>query len=298
MILKPGNSISWLAIKFEGQKKAMTIKSAPEMKRMLRQAFEAGYPDALIIQDFIPGSDANMRVLNAYVDQSHNVRMMCLGHPLLEDPSPASIGNYVAIMPDYNQKTYDQIKQFLEAINYTGFANFDMKYDPRDGEYKLFEINLRQGRSSFYVTLNGYNLARYLVEDLINKRPFGKTIYGKCRKLWVGAPKKVLLKYSDPKLKEQIKEYFDSGDYGTTVFYKNDVSFKRQLLQYYAFSRYHQTFKEYNKEAVAYGELFYSFGRDGDLGDRELYQAPKQADQSPAGSGLSQLHRGQSRHNS
>lgn len=44
-----------------------------------------------------------MRVLNAYVDEDHQVRMMCLGHPLLEDPTPASIGNYVVIMPDYNE---------------------------------------------------------------------------------------------------------------------------------------------------------------------------------------------------
>ena len=36
-----------------------------------------------------------MRVLNAYVDQNHQVRMMCLGHPLLEDPSPEAIGNWL-----------------------------------------------------------------------------------------------------------------------------------------------------------------------------------------------------------
>ena len=29
-----------------------------------------------------------MRVLNAYVDKDHNVRVMALGHPLLEDPTP------------------------------------------------------------------------------------------------------------------------------------------------------------------------------------------------------------------
>ncbi|MFC4653107.1 carboxylate--amine ligase [Lactococcus nasutitermitis] len=245
MILKPGNSISYLEVHFEGQKKAFTIRDEAEMKLMLTRCYEAGYPDEMIIQDFIPGTDENMRVLNAYVGQDHKVRMMCLGHPLLEDPSPKAIGNYVAILPDYNEKVYQQIKEFLETIEYTGFANFDMKYDPRDGEYKLFEINLRQGRSSFYVTLNGYNLTRYLVEDRIENVPFKETVYGKGTKLWLGVPKKVLLTYVNPTFKAEIEEYIKTKNYGTTLFYGKDASPKRYILMKYAFHRYIGAFRQY-----------------------------------------------------
>ena len=157
-----------------------------------------------------------------------------------------SLGSRILISQFYsNQQVYQQIQDFLEKIEYTGFANFDMKYDPRDGSYKLFEINLRQGRSSFYVTLNGYNLTRYLVADRINNEPFTETIYGKGSKLWLGVPKKVLLKYVNPSFKEEIRRFINSGNYGTTLFYSKDNSPKRYLLMKYAFHRYIGAFKTY-----------------------------------------------------
>lgn len=248
--LKPANSVEWLSIDFEGKKKAFTIHTTEELNKVLHQIYEeTDYSDVMICQDFIPGDDSHMRVLNAYVDQNHNVRMMCLGHPLLEDPSPSAIGNYVVIMPDYDDKIYQRIQHFLEAIEYSGFANFDMKYDPRDDEYKLFEINLRQGRSSFYCTLNGYNLAEYVTEDLVMEQPFIETTYGQGDMLWMGVPKKVFKEYAKPgKDKDKAMAMLKSGHWGTTVFYDKDKNLKRTLLMKYAFHRYIGQYKKYFKE--------------------------------------------------
>ena len=249
--LKPEDPVSWLDCQFEGRKKAFTIHDEAELKDIITKIYTHGYVEDLILQDFIPGDDSNMRVLNAYVDKNHKVKMMCMGHPLLEDPTPQSIGNYMAILPEYNQKLYDTVQAFLEKLNYTGMANFDIKYDERDGEYKFFEINLRQGRSSFYVTLNGYNLAKWYVEDYVQDDLKDKpTVYGNKDKskymLWLGVPVKIFKKYAfNNPAKQEAEKLISEGRYGTTVFYKKDRNFKRWLLMHYMFHNYIDRYKKY-----------------------------------------------------
>ena len=252
--LKPANSVEWLDVHFEGRKKAFRIKDREEFDYVLKQAYANGYKSDFILQDFIPGDDSHMRVLNAYVDKDHKVKMMCMGHPLLEDPAPSAIGNYVAILPDFNQDIYDRIKNFLEAINYTGYANFDMKYDTRDNTYKLFEINLRQGRSSFFVTLDGYNLADWVVKDYVKDSLKGQeTVYGnkdeEQHALWLGVPAKVFKKYAkDNEDKQKALELIKAGRYGTTFEYSKDMNIRRWLLIKWMNHNYVKNFNRYFKE--------------------------------------------------
>ena len=245
--VKPANSVEYLHVDFPGRKKAFILHTPEELAHVVSAIYGAGYGSELIIQDFIPGSDANMRVLNAYVDHDHHVRMMVLGHVLLADPTPEAIGNYAAIIPDYNEGFCLKIKSFLESIGYEGVANFDIKFDPRDGEYKLFEINLRQGRSSYFVTLNGFNLAKYFVDDLVEDTPFdGNTLFGRGSKLWLEIPKSIFLDYvAEGTDKETGKLMLKSGDWGTTLEYSKDMNPLRWLMIRHMFSIYKKSYAKY-----------------------------------------------------
>lgn len=44
--------------------------------------------------------------------------------------------------PEYNDAALlEKLKNFLEDMQWEGFANMDIKYDARTGEYKMFEMN-------------------------------------------------------------------------------------------------------------------------------------------------------------
>ena len=57
----------------------------------------------MIIQEFIPGDDSFMRVLTCYSGADAKVRLMCLGHVLLEEHSPHGIGNHAVILTEHDE---------------------------------------------------------------------------------------------------------------------------------------------------------------------------------------------------
>lgn len=243
--LKPSNSTLYSNINFEGKEKSYKIKDKDTLKQTVDKIFDSGYNGHIIIQDFIPGSDDTMYVLNCYSNKEGKVKMMCFGRCILEEHSPYGVGNYRAIISDGNKQIYEKIKNFLEDIHYIGFSNFDLKYDYRDQTYKLFEINIRQGRSSYFTTAAGLNLAQYLVEDYVlnlDKNPE----YNYNKFLWLHTPKKVLNKYVyNQDVLNEAKALIKQNKYAYTLKNKKDNSLIRNLWIQRIYNKDYQTFKLY-----------------------------------------------------
>lgn len=98
----------------------------------------------MIIQEKAPGEDSCMYDLQVYVGSDHKVRLMNFGNVLLEEHTPKGIGRNAATLVDYNEELMLKIRTFLKDIGYEGFTDCDLKYDHRDGTFKMFEINIRQ----------------------------------------------------------------------------------------------------------------------------------------------------------
>ena len=215
-----------------------------ELVQVLQDVYASGYDDSLIIQNFIPGDDSYMRVLTNFSGKDGKVKMMCLGHVLLEEHTPHGIGNHAVIITEHNEELEQKFRALLEDIGYVGFSNFDIKYDQRDGKFKVFEINTRQGRSNFYVTGAGANVASYFVRDYIydEEIPFHAVDN---ENLWMVVPKQVAFKYINKEYHARMKKLIKAGKYVNPLFYSEDNGVKRRLRLTKSMLGHHYKFKKY-----------------------------------------------------
>lgn len=246
VIIKPSNSVAYWNCSFPHKKKVFVARTRAEFDAILKAIYSSSYKDHLILQEYIPGDDSNMRVMNCYCGRDKKVKLIALGNALLEEHSPEGIGSYAAIINGYDPKLNERMKGFLEGIGYVGFANFDMKFDSRDGTYKLFEMNLRQGRSSFYVTAAGGNLAKWLVEDVLDHKEMECTVI-KERVLWTIIPTKIIFQYvRSESAKAEAQALLKAGKVCHSYYYEGDRSFKRWVNyrknQFHYFEKYKRYF--------------------------------------------------------
>ncbi|MDD6399690.1 MAG: hypothetical protein PUF94_06345, partial [Collinsella sp.] len=92
------------------------IADRAELEQVIRDVYASGYTDDLILQDRVPGNDEYMRVLTSYSDRNGKVRMMCLGHVLLEEHQPHGVGNHACIITEPNDELMGGVRKLLEDL--------------------------------------------------------------------------------------------------------------------------------------------------------------------------------------
>ncbi|MDQ5984151.1 MAG: D-aspartate ligase [Eubacteriales bacterium SKADARSKE-1] len=248
VIAKNANSALYHYAKFPGKKKVFTFNNKEDLEKMLENVRTSSYDYKFLIQDRIPGDDSNMRVLTCYSDRNGKVRFAALGHVLLEEHVPTALGNPCCIINEVNEEVVAQATKFLEHIGYTGFSNFDLKYDQRDGKYKFFEINIRLGRSNFYVTGSGFNVTKFIIEDLICENEIPYTIADNTEHIFSIVPKCVIKKYvSDEHAREKALRLIKNHKWSNPLFYNKERNLKHWIFSILAYFNQIKKFKKFYK---------------------------------------------------
>ncbi len=224
VVIKPSSSVDYWKNPFDGMKKVYFSNSPEESERILSEIYASGYAERIVVQETIGGGDSQMRVFTAFSDERGKVRAMCLGHTMLEEHTPKGLGNHAAIVtePVSDFPLAEKLRAMLEDLGYTGFSNFDIKLRPGTfDDYRVFEINLRQGRSNYYVTSSGINIARLAAEVYRDK---GDSLES-CEKefFWHHVPKSVAYTYTEDKgLVARAKSLAQKGLEASSLWYKAD----------------------------------------------------------------------------
>lgn len=244
VIIKPSNGIEYSRHPFEGQAKVFKVESKEEVQKVIDMIKNSGYKDQLIIQDYIPGEDTAMWDSVVYVNSKGETQFVSFAQVVLQEHTKTAIGNYTALITRYNEEVMMKLRGFLEAVGYRGYGNFDLKYDERDGKFKVFEVNIRQGRSSYYVNAMGYNLARNFVDDLIYNRS-QECAYLKGDVLFSVVPKIVLKNFVEDKdVQKDIQRLIREKKIVNPLFYKQDKHLKRKFYMFIRQVNYYKKYKE------------------------------------------------------
>ena len=178
VVAKASRSSAYSAVSFPGKRKVSEIGSRAELEDLAGRHQRAGYTDRFVGPEPIPGDGTAMLSVTPYVDTRGEVTLLGGAHVLLEEHTPGALGNPAAMFTTDLGDVLAQSERFLRRTGYRGFANFDVKIDPRDGVAKFFEVNPRIGRNNYYMTAAGANVAVPVVAAMVEGRAIERMVPG------------------------------------------------------------------------------------------------------------------------
>jgi predicted ATP-grasp superfamily ATP-dependent carboligase len=137
--LKPTDSQHFLA---RFGTKGMRVPNAEQARRRLAETVAAGM--SVVLQEYIPGGADQHYFIDGYVDRAGSVRALFARRRLrIYPPDFGNSTAMVSVALDSVAQAAESVRSVLGAVGYRGIFSAEFKRDPRDGLYKLLEVNTR-----------------------------------------------------------------------------------------------------------------------------------------------------------
>jgi len=141
-VLKPVAAHHWRTADnwaLVGGRKAIAVASAEEL--LAEYAVIAGADPRALIQEAIPGADDCLIVTACYIDRQSRFQAAFNIQKLVQ--TPPGFGTGCIVQSANRPELLDRTIRLLQAMEFTGVAEVEYKWDARDDEYKLIEVNPR-----------------------------------------------------------------------------------------------------------------------------------------------------------
>lgn len=142
--------------------KALVAESVDEALAVARVASERGFQT--IVQEIVPDSHERIYSLLAYVARDGRPLVTLVGRKVRQ--GPLRFGTSAVFEVDYEPTVLDQGLRLLQAAGYTGIAHVEFAQDPRDGEFRVLEVNTRLPVWAALAANRHLDLPRIVYDDL------------------------------------------------------------------------------------------------------------------------------------
>jgi D-aspartate ligase len=150
-------------------------------QRFRRQAFRCATPAevdaayrraeefAPMVQELVPGGDDRLYTVGSYLGREGGVLGVFSGRKLRQ--TPPGIGTCRVGEAVWVQEAVDAALALLRAFGYFGLSQVEFKHDPRDGRFKLMEINPRLWQWHGLASACGVDFPWIAYADLVGAAP-------------------------------------------------------------------------------------------------------------------------------
>jgi predicted ATP-grasp superfamily ATP-dependent carboligase len=142
----------------------LIVRSSPELLEKYDELEDPDEPN-LMLQEYIPGEDDTIWMFNGYFNRDSECLFGMTGKKLRQSPVARGITSLGICLK--NPVVEETTLRFMKALGYRGILDIGYRYDARDGQYKLLDVNPRIGCTfRLFVAENGMDTARALYLDL------------------------------------------------------------------------------------------------------------------------------------
>jgi D-aspartate ligase len=168
-ILKPAYSKSWRKPRIAaliGRKKVIKIDTPERLMYWYKKI--APIEPRMIIQEVIPGGDDHLYYVPSYVDRNSRILGAFIGRKVRV--APIHFGSASFVETAYDAELLELNRKLLNSVKYRGLVGVEFKLDPRDGKYKIIEVNARWGLWDGLGAHCGVDLAHIAYLDAIGQK--------------------------------------------------------------------------------------------------------------------------------